>query len=99
MPHHIYILQCCDDSYYVGYATDPSARLEYHQSGRGGRYTSKRLPVRLVFQELQPGLAAAVARERQIKGWPRAKKAALVAADVAALKANARRRKPSSGVS
>ena len=63
------------------------------QSGRGGTYTAHRLPVSLVFEEPHTTLANAVAREKQIKRWSRAKKAALISGDMAALHADARRRR------
>ena len=84
--HFVYILECAYETYYVGSAADPAFRLEYHQSGRGADYTAKRLPVRLVFQEVHPSVDAARQRERQIKKWSHAKKAALVAADRGRLK-------------
>lgn len=91
--HFVYILQCSDKTFYVGSSTDPELRLEYHQSGRGGSYTSKRLPVRLVFTEPHPTLEAARARETQIKRWSHAKKCALVAGDSTELRRLARRRR------
>ncbi|MEX2661445.1 MAG: GIY-YIG nuclease family protein [Vicinamibacterales bacterium] len=92
MPHFIYILECSDHTYYVGYASDPALRLEYHQSGRGGAYTAKRLLVKLVFQESHPSQSAALAREKQVKRWSHVKKAALIAGDSDALHAQARRK-------
>lgn len=91
--YFVYILECCDGSYYVGFTSDPEQRLESHQAGRGGAYTSKRLPVRLLFQEFQPTEAAAARREQQIKRWSRNKKAALISGDMASLQALARKQK------
>ena len=45
----MYILECCDDSYYVGSTKDLQLRLSQHQEGIGANYTSKRLPVKLVY--------------------------------------------------
>ncbi|CAN5869699.1 GIY-YIG nuclease family protein [soil metagenome] len=92
MPHFTYILECSDRSFYVGSASDVALRLEHHQSGRGGSYTAKRLPVRLVFHEAHPTLSAALAREKQLKRWSHRKKAALIADELIVLKALARRR-------
>ena len=88
----VYILSCCDGSYYVGSTADLAARLDLHQSGRGPDFTAARLPVSLVYKELQPTLQAAVRRERQLKRWSHPKKAALVAGDLQVLKALSKRR-------
>ena len=66
-------------------------RVEDHQVGRGGAYTSRRLPVVLVHSEELPDLAAALLRERQIKRWTRRKKQALIRGDLTNLRKLARR--------
>jgi putative endonuclease len=71
---------------YTGYARDPGARVEVHNSGKGAKYTRSRLPVSLVYVEQCESLSAALKRERQLKPWSRAKKEALVAGDLNALK-------------
>jgi putative endonuclease len=43
----VYLLRCADDSLYCGWSTDLSRRVAAHQQGRGGRYTARRLPVRV----------------------------------------------------
>jgi putative endonuclease len=86
MPHFVYILECSDKTLYVGYTTNLEARHQQHSDGRGGRYTSIRLPVRLVYSERCNSGAAALKRERQITRWTRAKKEALVARDCELLK-------------
>ena len=77
--HFVYILQCNDDSYYVGLTQDVTARLNVHNSGTGPAFTVARPPVRLVHKESFETLESAVRREKQLKGWSRAKKEALVA--------------------
>jgi putative endonuclease len=81
----VYILKCCDGSFYVGSTTDLAARIRVHQSGKGPKHTAARLPVSLVFSEQHPTLVSAVKRERQIKRWTRAKKEALIAGNLARL--------------
>jgi predicted GIY-YIG superfamily endonuclease len=76
-----YILECRDGSFYVGSSADLAARLKVHTSGKGPAYTATRLPIRLVYSEQHATLQTAVDRERQLKRWSRAKKAALVAGD------------------
>ena len=81
MPFHVYILRCSDGSYYTGHTDKLESRLSAHQQGTIHGYTQKRRPVRLVFAEELPTRQDAIARERQIKGWSRAKKEALIAGD------------------
>ena len=44
----VYVLQCGDGSYYTGWTNDLAKRVRSHQSGKGGKYTRSRLPVRLI---------------------------------------------------
>ena len=83
---HVYILQCSDGSFYVGHTNDMEARIEKHNKGKASKWTYSRLPVRLVYQQECTHEAVAVRRERQIKRWSRAKKQALIEADLALLK-------------
>ena len=82
----VYILRCADDSLYVGWTEDVDGRLAMHDAGRGGNYTARRRPVRLVFVESHATDESARVRERQLKRWTSAKKEALIAGDVATLK-------------
>ncbi|MGE0118641.1 MAG: GIY-YIG nuclease family protein [Dongiaceae bacterium] len=81
----VYMLRCRDGSYYVGSARgDWSAserRVSEHNAGAYGGYTKSRRPVELVFQQEFQRITDAIAAERQIKGWSRAKKEALVRGD------------------
>jgi len=81
VPHYVYILLCADQTFYVGYTTDIGTRERQHNEGRGCQYTSTRTPVQLVYCECKRTEKAALERERQIKRWTRAKKAALIAGD------------------
>jgi putative endonuclease len=74
----MYILECCDGSYYVGSTKDLRRRLFEHQEGFGSNYTSKRLPVQLVYCEEYERIADAFSREKQVQGWRRAKREALI---------------------
>lgn len=73
----VYLIQCGDGTFYCGIARDVERRLGAHQRGVGARYTRGRGPLALVYQEPAESQAAALARERQIKGMPRARKRAL----------------------
>jgi putative endonuclease len=71
----VYMLRCSDGSYYVGSATgeDLAPRIAQHQSGAYPGYTFTRLPVTLVWSEHFPQITDAIATERKLKGWSRAK--------------------------
>jgi putative endonuclease len=90
----VYMLRCADDSYYVGSATgdDLKRRVAEHQSGTYQGYTSSRRPVTLMWSEHFRQIADAIAVERQIKGWSRAKKEALAKGDWASIQLFSRRR-------
>ena len=83
----VYILRCRDNSYYVGLTrTGLDQRISEHHSGRFPGYTHSRRPVELVWSENFMWLKDAIACERQIKGWRREKKEALIRGDHEALK-------------
>jgi predicted GIY-YIG superfamily endonuclease len=82
----VYILQCADGSYYTGCTSDIEGRLAGHASGKFGGYTATRLPVRLLFSQQFSAIEDAINAERQIKGWSRKKKEALIAGDFAQLR-------------
>ena len=71
----MYILECADGSYYVGSTRNLDRRIAEHQQGLGAKYTSGRLPVKLVYGEEYDRIADAYAREKQVLGWRRAKRA------------------------
>jgi len=74
----MYILECRDGSYYVGSTKDLERRLFEHQEGSGANYTSKRLPVKLMYCEEYDRIEDAYYREKQVQGWRRAKREALI---------------------
>jgi predicted GIY-YIG superfamily endonuclease len=82
----VYIVRCADGSLYTGCARDPKQRVDVHNAGRGARYTSGRLPVRLVYSERCASQGDALRREYEVKRWTRRKKEALIAGGARALK-------------
>ena len=80
--YFVYILECSDNSFYTGVTHDIEKRLKEHQSGLINGYTSKRLPVKLVFSERFREIDQAIRFEKQIKGWSRKKKLALINGDI-----------------
>lgn len=83
--HYVYVLRCADNSLYVGETSELIARQREHNEGRGGSYTARRRPVRIVYAEQHGSRQQARKREQQLKRWSLQKKEALVRADVAAL--------------
>jgi putative endonuclease len=78
MKGYMYILECSDGSYYTGSTTDLERRLAQHQNGEGANHTKKRLPVKLVYVEEYSRIDEAFYREKQVQGWSRKKKEALI---------------------
>ncbi len=74
----MYILKCSDGSYYTGSTVNLEYRIAAHHLGLGGRWTSPRLPVQVVYTQEFPTIERAFYAERQVKGWRRAKKLALI---------------------
>ena len=75
----MYILECGDGSYYVGSTTNLDLRIAQHEAGAGARYTSRRLPVKLMYWEEYERVEDAFQREKQVQKWSRAKRKALIA--------------------
>ena len=89
----IYILQCADGSYYIGITRrSVEERVSEHAQGLLPGYTFTRRPVKLVFSEHYERIVDAIAAERRIKGWSRAKKEAYMRRDFSTLVALAKRR-------
>ncbi len=82
MTGYMYILQCNDGSYYTGSTKDIERRLAQHQNGEGANHTKKRLPVKLLYYEKYNRIDTAFYREKQVQGWSRAKKEALMRGDL-----------------
>lgn len=83
MPYRVYVLLCGDGSYYTGSAADVEARLVQHQEGiYPDAYTFGRRPVKLIwYSDEVVRYSEALAFERQVKGWSRMKKEALIRGD------------------
>jgi putative endonuclease len=82
MRGYMYILKCSNGSYYTGSTIDLERRLLQHQAGEGANHTRKRLPLRLVYFEEYSRIDLAFYREKQVQGWSRKKKEALVNGDL-----------------
>jgi putative endonuclease len=74
-----YILQCADDTFYVGCTNDLEKRLKQHNGAKcGAHYTKIRRPVELKYLEEFDNIADARAREAEIKRYTRAEKIDLI---------------------
>jgi putative endonuclease len=77
--YYVYILKCSDNSYYTGITNDVERRLNEHQTGINvSCYTFNRRPVELVFVTEFNEVVQAIAFEKQVKGWSRKKKEAII---------------------
>ena len=74
----VYILECSDESFYTGSTINLEKRFKEHNSGYGSNYTRERRPVKLVYVEEYSRVDLAFDREKQIQGWSRRKKIALI---------------------
>ena len=81
----VYMLRCSDGSYYVGTTTNLDQRFGQHQAGEIDGYIATRWPVVMVWSEEFQSLDQAITVERQLKGWSRLKKEALIRGDFQAL--------------
>jgi len=89
----LYIVKCSDGSYYTGTTRiSLERRIAEHNAGSFAGYTAARTPVTLVYCEYFERIEDAIAAERQVKGWTRAKKEALMRGDFDDLRALAKRK-------
>ena len=75
---YVYILLCCDGSFYTGYTKNVETRMRLHQIGKGARYTKIHKPQKLVYSEDYPSRSLAMRREREIKKLSHQQKQVLI---------------------
>ena len=98
MPFWTYMLHCAGGAFYTGHTDDLERRIAQHKRGEIPGFTSDKRPVTLVWTECFDQRLEALAMERRIKGWSRAKKMALVRGDWTDLSRLARKKDgPSTG--
>ena len=78
MKGYMYILKCSNGTYYTGSTNNLELRIKQHNAGEGANYTKKHLPVELVYFEEYQRIDEAFNREKQVQGWSRKKKQALI---------------------
>jgi superfamily II DNA or RNA helicase/predicted GIY-YIG superfamily endonuclease len=83
---YMYLLECADGSLYTGSTTNLRTRLQQHNDQEGARHTAARGPVKLIYYETFDHIKEAFAREKQVQGWGREKKTALIKGNIDFLK-------------
>ena len=71
---YMYVVECCDGTYYTGYTTDVKKRIAVHNSGKGAKYTRARLPVKLIYVEGFDSKEEALSAEALLKRKKRSQK-------------------------
>ena len=86
--YYLYILRSLDNSLYVGQTDNLNKRLIEHQNHllNAAKFTKEHTDFKLVYSENFETRVDSMRREKQLKGWTRAKKEALIAGDLKLLK-------------
>ena len=75
---HVYIMASRSHQTYIGFTNNLRGRVEQHRQARPGTYTTLYNINRLVYAEPFQYVLNAIAREKELKDWNRAKKIALI---------------------
>jgi len=75
---YVYILSSHSRRLYIGVTSDLKHRIYQHKAGLISGFTKEYCIDQLVFFEVFPEMTSAIAREKQLKGWVRAKKIELI---------------------
>jgi len=86
MDYFVYIAENPQKRLYIGQTTDPNKRIICHNTKRGSLFTTKYGGFRIVYRERYSSLVEAMRREKQLKGWSRKKKEALITGNLKLLK-------------
>ena len=78
MKGYMYILLCSNGTYYTGSTKDLELRYQQHASGNGANHTKKYPPTKILYYEEYDRIDTVFYREKQIQGWSRKKKEALM---------------------
>ncbi len=76
--YYVYIMASISRVIYIGVTDDLMRRVYQHKKGNIPGFTSKYNVTRLVYYEEGADIAQAILREKQLKGWLRSKKVALI---------------------
>jgi len=88
MPYIVYILRFSNNSLYIGQTNNLQQRLTDHKNKatRASKFSKENGKFKLVYQEHYETLLKSMRREKQLKGWTRMKKEALINGDLEKLK-------------
>jgi len=78
MNYFTYIILCDNNKYYVGHSSDVNRRLNRHLHKNGAKFTAQNIPIKILWKQEFNTEIEAIRREKQIKGWNRAKKENLI---------------------
>lgn len=84
--YYLYLILCADKSIYTGVTNNLARRFIEHQTKSGGWHTKLHKATKFLYTEKYHTREEALEREKQLKGWTRAKKEALIAEDKELLK-------------
>lgn len=84
--YYLYISRNSKNQFYIGISNNPQKRISRHNNLQGAKFTSLNPDFKLVYQEQFPDLLSAMRREKQLKGWTRVKKEALIEGNFELLK-------------
>jgi len=76
--YYVYIMANRSRTLYTGMTNAIAPRVWEHKHMQTDGFTKRYLIDRLVYYEIAPDAASAILREKQIKGWVRRKKVALI---------------------
>lgn len=76
--HYLYVLECCDGSFYAGYTNNLEKRIRKHNEGKGAKYTRGRTPVSLIYYEQFETKSAALKAEIKFKKLKREQKISFI---------------------
>jgi len=78
MKWFVYLVKCIDNYLYTGITTNPNRRVWEHNNKFGAKSLKGKIPVKLVYKKCYNSKKEAAKREREIKGWKKDKKLALI---------------------
>lgn len=76
--HYVYLVECRDKTFYIGYTVDLEKRIKVHNQGNGAKYTRGRRPVKLLYYEEFQDKGHALRREMALKKLTRKQKKKLI---------------------
>ncbi|OGE45318.1 hypothetical protein A3B39_04525 [Candidatus Daviesbacteria bacterium RIFCSPLOWO2_01_FULL_37_10] len=88
MSYFVYILRFSNNTLYIGQTNNLNQRLKDHKNKaqRASKFSKENGEFKLVYQENYETQLESMRREKQLKGWSRAKKEALVSGNLELLK-------------